>query len=164
MFGRNRRLATEHTIDAIRPLLGVLQHFHGTPAGFWRDEFVLGFFGFMISFHVKYTCGRTLSAADKGYLLADVFTALSNQNGVAITREYTRLATSVNKSLDFEQGADNAAICAFATMGKVTEKGMPHYEAAKEIAHKHGKGSDIAAVAAILTQELFYAVVRDRFV
>lgn len=163
MFGRNRRKATEHVVEALRPTIAIVQSFQGLPAGFWRDEFVLGFIGFMISFHATYTSGRSLSQADKGYLLVDVLTALSNMNGQAISRDYTRLATQSPKSPDFEMGADYAAICAFASMGKMNEQGMPYYERAKEIAAAQGKPDDIGMILAILMQQLFYEPVRERF-
>lgn len=163
MFGRNRRLATKHTVDAMRPLIAIVQSLYGIPPGFWRDDFVLGFMGFMVSFHVNFTSGRTLSTADKGYLLADVFTALSNMNGAEISRDYTHRATLAANNPDFERGADNAAICALASIGKMNEQGMPHYERATEIAAKQGSQGDPGAVVAILMQQLFCEPIRERF-
>lgn len=163
MFGRNRRLATEHTINAVRPIIGIVQNFQGLPSGFWRDEFVLGFVGFMVGFHANYTSGRNLSSEDKGQLLIDVFTALSNLNGAEIARESTRLALQSPKSPDFERGADNAAICAFASIGKVSEQGRPHYEQAKEIALSQGQRLDHSAVAAVLMKRLFFDPLREKF-
>ena len=162
MFGRNRRLATEHTITALRPIIGIVQKFHGLPPHFWQDKFVLGFIGFMIGFHAN-TSGRNLSQEDKGHLLVEVFTALSNLNGVAIGREYTRLALLTEKDPDFEKGADNAAVCAFASVGKMTEQGRPHYEKAKEIAAAQGKSGDLGTVIGVLLQLLFFEPVRLRF-
>ena len=78
MFGRNRRLATEHTLNAVRPIIAIAQHYQGLPAGFWQDDFVLGFVGFLIGFHANFTSGRSLSQEDKGTLLYDVFGTLSN--------------------------------------------------------------------------------------
>lgn len=163
MFGRNRRLATEHTIAAVRPLIAVFQYHNGLPAGFWQDEFVIGFVGFMISFHANYTSGRKLSQEDKGFLLCDVFTALSNMNGQAIGQEYTRLAMLTDKSPDFEKGADNAAICAFASIGKMSEQGRVYYDRAKTIASAQGSPNDLGVVAAVLSQMLFFAPLRERF-
>lgn len=163
MFGRNRRLATEHTIAAVRPLIGIFQNFSGMPGGFWRDEYVLGFIGFMISFHANYTSGRKLSQEDKGYLLFETFTALSNRNGQAIGREYTRLASADKKSPDFEEGADNAAICAFASIGQTSDQGRPFFETEKQIAFAQGAGNDHSAIVGILIHMLFFEKVRARF-
>ncbi|MER8462450.1 hypothetical protein [Mesorhizobium sp. M1396] len=163
MFGRNRRLATEHTISAVRPFVGIFQNLNGIPAGFWRDEYVLGFLGFMISFHANYTSGRQLSREDKGHLLNDVFTALSNMNGQAISEEYVRLATLAHKDSDFEEGADNAAICAFASIGKMNEQGRPLYEKAKEVAAAQDKPNDLGTIVGVLMHKLFYERLAERF-
>ena len=103
MFGRAKRKVTKHTEDAIRPILASYQYSNGIPAGFWQDEFVLGFIGFMISFHVNITSGYKLSTADKGFLLFDVFTTLSNMNGKLIAKNYTDLAMEDPKNEDFEK-------------------------------------------------------------
>lgn len=167
MFGRNRRLATEHTIAAVRPLIAVFQYHNGLPAGFWQDEFVVGFIGFMIGFHANHTSGRKLSQTDKGFLLRDVFTALSNMNGQAIGSEFARLAMLKDKSPDFEKGCDNASVCAFATIGKMNEQGRVYYdqakEQAKEIAVITGSPNDLGSVAAVLLQKLFFEPLRERF-
>ncbi|WP_159591521.1 hypothetical protein [Chelativorans xinjiangense] len=163
MFGRNRRKATEHTIQAIQPLIATYQNFSGLPPHFWRDEFVLGFIGVMIGFHGSVTSGRSLSQADKGYLLYDVFTALSNMNGQAIGRDYTRLATQSPKSPDFEKGAHHASICALASIGKITEEGQPYYEQAEEMAAAQGTPNDVGAIIGSLLHILFYQPLQERF-
>lgn len=163
MFGRNRRKATEHTIEAVRPLIGIFQNFNGLPAGFWRDEFALGFLGFMISFHANVTSGRNLSQEDKGQLLYDVFTALSNLNGRAIADNYVRLATQNPKNVEFEHGADNASICAFASIGKMSEDGWPYWEKAKEMAVAGGTPNDHSAIVSFLMHMLFFKPLRARF-
>lgn len=163
MFGRNRRKATEHAIQAIRPLIAIYQNTSGLPPHFWHDEFVLGFFGFMISFHASVTSGRSLSQEDKGCLLYDVFTAISNMNGQAIGRDYVHLATQTPNSPDFVKGADHASICAFASIGKMNEQGRPYYEQAKEMAAAQGTPHDHGAIVGFLLHMLFYQPLRERF-
>ncbi|WP_425416504.1 hypothetical protein [Oricola indica] len=163
MFGGARRRATEHVVQSIRPLIAIYQSYSGLPAGFWRDEFVLGFIGFMISFHANVTSGVKLSTADKGHLLYDVLSAISNMNGQAIGREYTQLATQFPKNPDFEKGADNAAICAFASIGKMSPEGRPYYDMAKELADAQGTPDDLSAIGGFLLHILFYQPLRERF-
>lgn len=163
MFGHSRKKATEHTVNAIRPLIATFQQFEGLPAYFWRDEFVLGFIGFMISFHGNITSGRKLSQADKGYLLCDVFTALSNMNGQAICRDVARLSTQTHKSKDFERGADYAAICGFYSIGKMAETSLPWIEKAKEMAVAQGDENDHSAILGSLIHLLFYQPLHERF-
>jgi hypothetical protein len=163
MFGSNRRKATAHTIEAVRPLIGIYQRHNGTPQGFWEDEFVLGFFGFMIGFHGSVTSGRNLSQEDKGYVLADVFTAISNLNGHAIAKNFLRLSTLEQKSQDFETGADYASYCAFASIGKMNEQGRPFFEKAKQIAAGQGKEHEHGAVVSALIHLLYIQTLQQRF-
>lgn len=163
MFGRGRRLATQHTIDAIRPILGAYPNVHGLPPGFWQDDFVIGFIGFLIGFHVDVTSGQKLSTTDKGYLLADVFTALSNINGVEIRSRYTQLAFQQPKNPDFELGADYALICAAAALGKVAPMGERHLREAEEVATKLGKSGDVPTITSHLLMMLFFQEVEKRF-
>ena len=163
MFGRSRRKATEHTINAVRPLIAVRQSLHGLPADFWRNEFVIGFIGSMISFHANITFGRKLSQEDKGNLLFDVFTALSNMNGKAIAENYLQQATETPKSKAFKKGADNAAICAFFSIGKLDESGRPWIEQAEKLAAAQGAANDPSAIAGSLLHLLFYQPLREEF-
>lgn len=163
MFGFTRRKVTEHTVASIRPLIGIFQHFNGLPQGFWQNEFVIGFVGFMINFHADVTSGKKLSHEDKGQLLCDVFTALSNINGHEIARQFIRLTVLDPKSPEFEEGADKAAIYAFAMIGKVSEEGRPFFEAARQMAKVQGNEDNHAAVMGYLGMILFYKPAQERF-
>jgi hypothetical protein len=92
MFGSKRRKAVRAAVDNIRPIIGIIQYNHGIPAGFWQDEYLLGFLGFLIGFHMQRASGGALSQTEKGQGLADAFTELSNINGAAIARQFTALA------------------------------------------------------------------------
>jgi hypothetical protein len=111
MFGSRRRKAVRAAVDNIRPIIGIIQYNYGIPSGFWQDEYLLGFFGFLIGFHLQRAAGGVLSQTDKGQGLADAFTELSNINGAAIARHFTTLALAETE--DFTRGSDNAALIAF---------------------------------------------------
>lgn len=163
MFGRARRRATEHVIDAVLPLVASCQGDHGLPIGFWQSHFVLGFFGYMISFHANCTSGQKLSSADNNLLMVDVFTAITHLNGKAIGDECTRLATLEVKSDEFEQGADCASICALFSIGKANEDGMLWIEKAERMATTMGGDSDHATVFGCLMQLLFFQPLNEEF-
>ena len=155
VFGRARRKATEHTINAIRPLIAGYQFAHGLPSDMWKNEFLLGFIGFLIGFHTKISPDYKLSQTVWGFLIADVFTALSNMNGVEIRRNCTRLAFQSPKCEAFERGADYAAICAYFTIGKTTPQGSHWIEKAKKLAAADGSPNDQTKIASYLFVMLF---------
>jgi len=162
MFGNKRKKATEFVIDRMRPLVGLIQHQYGIPEGFWQDEFVLGFMHLMVSFHTQQS-GYHLSTTDKGFLIADVYTSLSNLNGAAIGQRATDIATEEDQHPDFKLGADCAHICAFATIGKMSEDGRKIVAAAKDMAAERGNADDTSAVVEILFHELFFQKIAERF-
>jgi hypothetical protein len=123
----------------------------------------LGFIGFMISFHSSVTSGLKLSLEDKGHLVFDAFGALSNLIGKVITQNYLALVNLTTKNPDFEKGADNAAVCAFYSIGKVNEEGRMFVEQAKKMAEAQGEAGDRSAVVVWLLQILYVRPLRDRF-
>jgi hypothetical protein len=163
MFGGARKRATQHAIEAVRPLVATYQANYGLPAGFWRSEFVLGFIGFMISFHATQTSGRKLSQLDKGCVLSDTLTALSNMNGHELMLEFNRLARQEPKSVEFELGADYAAICSFYLLGKTLKDGPNWIEKAREMAETLGHTVDHAAILQCLFTLLFIEPIHERF-
>lgn len=163
MFGGKRRKATSHVVESIRPLIAIYQHQYGLPASFWHDRFVLGFVGFLISFHTNITSGYSLSAEDKGYLLYDAFSALSLMNGKAIADEYVALASAEPKDAAFEQGADHAAACAYFSIGKVSDTSREWVRTAEKQASAFGATTDRNAVLGALIQLLFYTPLKERF-
>lgn len=163
MFGGNRRKATEHVVAQLRPLIAIVQQAHGLPARFWQDEFVIGFIGFMIGFHAEVTSGRRLSTKDKGIVLFDAFTALSNMNGKAIADRYLHLAAQEPKDPNFERGLDNASYCAFASVGKMTPDGQEHFDRARKLAADQGLPNDPGAIVGNMVYALYLTEIADRF-
>ena len=92
MFGSKRKKAVKHAVGLVRPLIDLFHEHYGSPAGFWQNEYVLGYVGFLLVFHINHTSGINLSVTDKGFALSEAFEALSNLNGAEITRNYTALA------------------------------------------------------------------------
>lgn len=163
MFGRSRKKITKQIIDMVRQPYAVLQANYGIPPGFWQDEFVLGFFGVMIGVLSKLIGEDRLSQADKGYLLQDTFSSLSNMNGVAIARRFSDLAHESPQNEDFVRGADNGEIVTLMFLGKVSDTGRDIVERAKKQAVEQGMPRDIYAIQMILYRELFVDPIVDRF-
>lgn len=163
MLGRFRKKVTKQVIEMIRQPYAVFQSDYGVPARFWQDEFVLGFFGIIIGVLLKSIGEDRLSQADKGRLLVDVFSGLSNMNGTAIARQFSELAHENPQSEDFVRGADNGEIVALIIFGKVSETGRDIVERAKMQAEEQGMSRDIPAIQMILWRELFFDPVIDRF-
>jgi len=162
MFGRARRRATAHATECVRSLIATYQHQHGLPAGFWYDRYVLGFMGFMIGFHATFTSGEKLSEFDKGHVLHDVFSAVSNMNGIALVGEYKRLAFADPKDEAFEMGADHAAAIAFTGMGKTSPETKLYYDRACEVAEAMGEEKTPSTLMAIMFHNLFDRTVQER--
>jgi hypothetical protein len=111
VFGWQRKRAVATIVDILRPIVGTIQH-HGLPAHFWSQPYVLGFFQFMIGHYAKIETRGRITGSDLGVLLAEVFTALSNMNGVAIAQLSTELADDP----EFNRAADDAAAVCFYQM------------------------------------------------
>lgn len=163
VFGRSRRRATTHATECVRSLVATYQHQHGLPAGFWFDPYVIGFMGFMIAFHASFTSGEKLSEDDKGHVLHDVFSALSNMEGKALVDEYKRLAFAAPKDEAFEMGADHAAAIAFTSLGKTSPETREYYNRACEIAEAMGEQKTPSTLMAIMFHNLFDRTVQERF-
>ena len=162
MFGSKRRKAVRAAVDSITPIIGIIQYNYGIPAGFWQDEYLLGFFGFLIGFHMQRASGGALSQTEKGQGLADAFTEISNINGAAIARQFTALAFAETE--DFKRGGDNAALIAFYTIGALkNESDNEHVKEAKQIVEKLGEGNDRAQIAGILMHNLLINEIAERF-
>jgi hypothetical protein len=162
MFGSRRRKAVRTAVNNIRPIIGIMQYNYGIPAGFWQDEYLVGFFGFLISLHMQRAAGDALSQMDKGLGLADSFTEISNINGAAIARQYSTLAFA--KTEDFKRGADNAALIALYSIGALrNESDNEHVKEAKHIVKKLGGGNDRAQIAGILLHSLLIDEIAERF-
>jgi hypothetical protein len=157
LFGSKRRKATQNAIDALRPLIGIIQHFHGLPPRFWTDEFVLGYIHYSIIVTSKMeSLGLTLE--DRGLVLCDAFTALSNQNGMEIGRHATELV--MQPTPDFDRGAENARTVLQYQLGILTNASShPEVVAAVKMADVAG-GYDVLGA---LTYRLWVNEIVNRF-
>ena len=163
MFGRFRKKVTRQTIEMVKQPYAIFQSFYGIPPGFWQDEFVLGFFGVMIGLVSELRGQGRLSQLDKGHLLQETFSSLSNMNGIAIARRFSDLAHQQPHSDDFKLGGDHAEIVTLALLGKVTPAGREIVERAKTKAAAQGEPGDTAVVGIILARELFIQPLIERF-
>jgi hypothetical protein len=160
MFGNRRKKVTAQTIEMARQPLAILQDNYGLPPKFWADEFVLGYFGTTIGFLSHMLGEGKLDHEDKGFILIETFTALSNMNGKAIADRATELAQSNPKSEDFELGADNGSIVTLAVFGKVTPIGQGAVARAQRLADKRG---DPEQMLSILMMSKFIGPISKRF-
>ncbi|MDB5602138.1 MAG: hypothetical protein JWN71_4182 [Xanthobacteraceae bacterium] len=119
MFGIARRRATSAAVDALRPLIGTIQHTYGTAPHFWSDPYIVGFFYFMIGHRAKLATQGKITGIELGTALADTFTALSNMNGVAISRRAVELLNANDP--DFNRAADDAAAICYYELGNLKD-------------------------------------------
>ena len=106
--------------EAMRPVIGILQHHKGIPPKFWHDDYTLGFMGGLIGWHLQFTSGESLSSSDKGLALAEVFQNVSNLNGGELMRRFTALAA---KDVgDFKLGGDRASLVFLYQLGKLKDE------------------------------------------
>jgi len=161
LFGTKKRKAAQAAFEFIRPLIGAFQHSYGIPPGFWVDDFVLGFTGCLIGWVTKAT-GLNLSSEEKGYVIADTFTALSNENGAALARRFTEL--SFKPTSDFDLGADNATLVfGYFSHSLKDESDIPKVSMAKSMAWADGQENDRGQILGHLVQLSFVQVLRERF-
>jgi hypothetical protein len=167
MFGLKRKLALQAVIDNVRPLIGIFQQYEGIPVGFWQDRYVLGFISMLIVHHMNLASSGSLtnsnlSTEDKGRVLIETFTTLSNINGIEITRNYRELLAA--RDPEFLRGSHNAAVTmGYATNNLANEDAHPGLMEAKNIAARMGKAGDRTQIGSLLMMELFYNEVQKRF-
>ena len=167
MFGLKRKLAVQAVIDNVRPLIGTFQQYEGIPVGFWQDRYVIGFIGMLIVYHMNLASSGSLSNSnlsteDKGRVLIETFTTLSNINGLEITRNYREFLTARNP--EFLRGSHNASvIMGYAANNLPNEDDHPGLMEAKKIAARMGKAGDRMQIGSLLMMELFYNEVHKRF-
>lgn len=123
LFKSRRKAGTEAAVDAIRPLVGTIQHSHGLPSSFWTNYYVLGFFTFTAGHHIKLATEGSIKDADLAATVGDVLTALSNLNGQALVRLTIQMPH--NDEFDFNRGADDAAAICFYNM-KILRNEVEH--------------------------------------
>lgn len=164
LFGTDRKTATRAAVEALRPIIGSIQHTHGLPARFWTDPYVLGFMQFTIGWHAKLATNGKITGSELGLALADSLTALSNMNGPEIVRRISPLQNDP----DFNRGADDAATVTFYTYGKLkNEQDNPLVQRATEVVDKQGsplvETGRRARIAAMMFTLSFYAEFLKRF-
>lgn len=162
MFGSKRRKATEFAIQTTQPIVAQFQNFYGIPPGFWRDPYVLGFVGFLISYHPTMTAGIKLSQTDKGRVFDAVIGTLSHSKSET-SQEYLRFASSSPKNEAFERGTDHAFFCVMLNQPKAPEAAIPFYRDAMAKAEADGVADQAEMVLVYLIEILFNREVCDRF-
>jgi hypothetical protein len=159
MFGSRRREAVQVVVQNLRPLIGVLQHHHGLPAGFWQSPYVLGFLTVIMSLHLKIASEGRLSQTETGSATTEIWTAISNLNGMEITRHVTSLSLSSPKNAEFELGADNGMVFgAYSLKILRNEDTHPAIVGIKEKIPNADRGT----IAGILYETLFIREVKAR--
>ena len=160
MFGSRRRKVTARAIEMARQPLAILQHNYGLQPHFWTDDFVLGYFGATIGTLSHILGEEKLSHEDKGRIMIDVFSDLSNMNGKELAERSIQVAQAKPKNDAFELGADNGSIVAFAAFGKVASVGQDAVAKAQKIANDAGEPERMLG---ILMTSLFFEPILQRF-
>jgi hypothetical protein len=160
MFGSRRKKVTGRAIEMARQPLAILQHNYGLPPHFWTDDFVLGYFGATIGTLSHLLGEGKLNHEDKGRIMVDVFSELSNMNGKELTERSIQVAQSEPKSDAFELGADNGSIVAFAAFGKVASIGQDAVAKAQKTANEAGEPERMLGILMI---SMFFEPISKRF-
>jgi hypothetical protein len=158
---KRKRVASE-VIDAVRPTIAMIQNGRGLPAGFWDDDYVLGFLYGQVTACILVFGGMQMKPAEQGAILVASFTALSNMNGLAITRRATKL--SEIKDPTFQQGLQNGMLTVMYRFERVKdEAGDPHIARATEAAKSSSSTPAREEIAAHLRASLWQDEVTKRF-
>lgn len=107
MFGMFRRgkaidAATKACLDLVR----LKELDGGIPPRFWRDPYVLGYFGGTIGTFAKLTSNNKLAGSDLGNVIADTLKNLTGARGDEVVRNY--IDATKEMSDDFKSGMLNA--------------------------------------------------------
>src|SRR5215203_2158194 len=89
-----RRRAIKTAVEALRPLIGAIQHHHGLPVGFWNDPYIVGFFTAMAGQYAKLSTKGRITGSDLGFALATTLTALSKHEWRCDRRPHDRTGGS----------------------------------------------------------------------
>ncbi len=158
MFGGKKKRLISHVTNAMHPFIMNTQKAIGIPKQFWDDDFVLGFIGFCIAFHMNKTSSIKSSASEKGAALVEILTNLSHMNGLSLARKYNQL-TIDKSSADFETGADNAATWIFYMYEAMNDENTNKNVL---LASKNGEISDRGVIGTNLLDILYFQPVKDR--
>jgi hypothetical protein len=101
----------------------------GVPAGMWEDPYILGFTYLTIGGWAKFTT-RGKIGEDIALVLVDVFSTITNTNGLAIARLASKLADAEDP--EFNRGQDNAAtLFLYANSQPKSDENNPIVQSAK---------------------------------
>jgi len=159
MFGSKKKRLITHVTTAMHPFIMNTQRAIGIPPQFWEDDFVLGFIGFCIAFHMNKTSQIHSTATEKGAALIEIMTNLSHMNGLPLARKYNQL-TMDKSSHDFEAGADSAATWIFYMYGLLKDEDS-HEQVLN--ASNNGDIKDREVIGVNLLQKLYFQPLKNRF-
>jgi len=163
MFGLFQSVRTKGTraaIAAVQPMLGGLQSFAGPgiPAGMWQDPYVLGYINMTISMWAKlYTNGKA-EGGELGLILIDVYSAVSHQNGLAITSLAADLTQQQHP--DFIRGMEDAMLVFLYGQNRLNQEIHPVLVQAKTDAAAMGKANDKVAISGLMLMATWYKEVK----
>ena len=106
----------------VRQQHAVLQTARGIPPGFWLDPLVLGYYSALISMVAKFCGSDAVSASDRGLILQDSLSAISNLDSAKLAGLVFEL--TANGDPDFVDGKERGQIVAMAFSGVLTQVEM----------------------------------------
>lgn len=110
MFNKKRKVV-DHVFRAVQPMIATMQITSGIPSLFWNDDYILGFVGSTMIFHLTTTSPVKLKETDYGEVMLQSFEHLSLQNGLPLARKFFEFYKDVEKAPDrFNEGAENALL------------------------------------------------------
>ena len=108
MFNKKKKVI-DHVFHAVQPIIATMQITSGTPSSFWNDDYILGFIGSIMIFHLTKTSPIKLKETDYGEVIMRSFEKLSLQNGLPLARKFVEFFKNVDKAPKrFNEGAENA--------------------------------------------------------
>ena len=159
MFGSKKKRLITHVTTAMHPFIINTQREVGIPKLFWDDDYVLGFVGFCIAFHMNKTSRINSTPTEKGAALIEIMTNLSHMNGLPLARKYNKL-TAEKSNQDFEAGADNAATWIFYLYNALKDEQSNEYVLK---ASNNGFIKDREIIGINLFDQLFIQPLKNRF-
>lgn len=110
MFNK-KKIVVDHIFQAVQPIIAKIQITSDIPSLFWKDDYILGFVGSIMAFHLTKTSPVKLNETDYGEVMAQSFERLSFVNSLPITLKYFEFFKDPQKASDrFNEGKENALI------------------------------------------------------
>ena len=110
VFNKKKKVV-DHVFQAVQPMIATIQITSGIPSLFWNDDYILGFVGSTMIFHLTKTSPVKLKETDYGEVMLQSFERLSLQNGLPLTRKFFEFFKDIQKAPDrFNEGAENALL------------------------------------------------------